>query len=115
MAVSDDDVRHVAGLARIGLDPERIPQLVRELNGILEHMEVLAAVESTAADATAADAAAADAAAADAAAATGESHGALRSDEPVRAVLAVERHEFAPAVRDGFFLVPRLSTHGDAE
>ena len=30
MAVSEDDVRHVAALARLGLEPGRIEPLVRE-------------------------------------------------------------------------------------
>ena len=41
MSVSEEDVRHVATLARLGLDPERIPTLVAELNVILAHMDVL--------------------------------------------------------------------------
>jgi aspartyl-tRNA(Asn)/glutamyl-tRNA(Gln) amidotransferase subunit C len=100
MAVSDDDVRHVAALARVGLDPARIPRLVRELNGILGHMEVLAAVDTSGVGAEVP---------------TGDPHTPLRADEAVPAVPAVERHAFAPETRDGFFLVPRLSTHGDPE
>ena len=46
MAVSDDDVRHVAALARLGSSRADVPSLVHELNGILEHMEVLARVET---------------------------------------------------------------------
>ena len=41
MSVTPDDVRHVARLARVGLDEQRIPSLVSELNGILAHMDVL--------------------------------------------------------------------------
>ena len=46
MAVTERDVRHVAALARLGIDPTRLPSLVAELNGILEHMEVLGRVET---------------------------------------------------------------------
>ena len=46
MAVSEDDVRHVASLARLAIDAKRLPSLVSELNGILEHMEELARVET---------------------------------------------------------------------
>lgn len=42
MAVSERDVRHVAQLARLGLDPARVEALVHELNGILAHMDALA-------------------------------------------------------------------------
>jgi aspartyl-tRNA(Asn)/glutamyl-tRNA(Gln) amidotransferase subunit C len=100
VAVSDDDVRHVASLARLGLDPGRIPQLVRELNGILAHMDVLAAVDTSAVDPIAT---------------FGEPATALRPDEPVPAAHTVQREAFAPHMKDGFFLVPRLSTHEDAE
>jgi aspartyl/glutamyl-tRNA(Asn/Gln) amidotransferase C subunit len=41
MAVSKDDVRHIAGLARIGVPEERLDTLVGELNGILGHMDAL--------------------------------------------------------------------------
>ena len=53
MAVSKDDVRHIAGLARIGVPDSRLDQLVTELNGILAHMEVLQKVESIGASASA--------------------------------------------------------------
>ena len=95
MAVSEDDVRKVAGLARLGVDESRIPSLVRELNGILDHMTVLEGVES----APAPDAA------------QGEQT-PMREDVPGRSVpLAHPRESFAPQMADGFFLVPRLATH----
>ena len=46
MAVSIDDVRHIAALARLGLSDERAASLVNELNGILTHMDVLARVKT---------------------------------------------------------------------
>ena len=94
-----DDVRHIAGLARLGLDPERIPSLVAELNRILEHMDALAAVPSRPEQRV-----------------TGVSAGGmpLREDVGPQIPLAQTRDEFAPAMRDGFFIVPRLATHEDA-
>ncbi len=98
MAVSERDVRHVADLARLGLDPARIASLVRELNGILAHMEVLAGVDPS------------------------EYQGLveqpdaslpLRADEGPQIPLARPREAVAPAMRDGFYLVPRLATHED--
>ena len=53
MAVSRDDVRHIAGLARIGVPEERLDALVGELNGILAHMDVLQKVPSAGAAAEA--------------------------------------------------------------
>ena len=98
MAVSDDDVRHVAALARVGLDPARIPSLVSELNGILEHMEALGAVETTGGGMV------------DGRGATTATP--MRTDSAGESVpLAVPREAFAPELRDGFFLVPRLETH----
>ena len=99
MAVTEQDVRHVASLARLGVDPARLPSLVSELNGILEHMEVLGAVETG-----------------DGGRETGESAQevtSLRPDSGSPIPLAAPRESFAPEMRDGFFLVPRLSTHED--
>ena len=44
MSVTNDDVRHIAALARLGLEPDRVALLATELNGILAHMDVLAGV-----------------------------------------------------------------------
>jgi len=37
-----------------------------------------------------------------------------RPDEPAADALLGAREDFAPAMRDGFFLVPRLAAHEDA-
>ena len=99
MAVTEQDVRHVADLARLGLDEARIPTLAAELNGILGHMEVLNAVDT-----------------ARVACATGVSSGGmpLRVDVGPAYPLAAPRESFAPAMRDGFLTVPRLATHAAA-
>jgi aspartyl-tRNA(Asn)/glutamyl-tRNA(Gln) amidotransferase subunit C len=98
VSVTPDDVRHIAALARIGLAPERIPSLVGELNRILEHVAVLSAVPTRPEHLV-----------------IGVSAGGmpLRHDAGPPLPLDVPRESFAPAVRDGFFLVPRLSTHED--
>lgn len=100
MAISEDDVRHVAALARLGLEPDRVTLLARELNGILAHMEAIAAVEARQAVVDA-----------------GLPRGGmlLRPDEGAQLPLDTPREALAPAMRDAFFLVPRLSTHEDAE
>ena len=96
MTVSEHDVRHIAALARLGLDAGRVPALVQELNGILDHMAALSKVSTT--NAVAVDG-------------VGSGGMPLRADEGPQLPLAHARESFAPAMRDGFFLVPRLATH----
>ena len=109
-AISRDDVRHIAGLARLGVPDDRLDGLVNELNGILAHMEVLQKVQSAGA------AAAADAL---------RPGMPLRPDERPSVKLERPISAIAPATRtadgapmpgfiDGFFVVPRLATHEDA-
>lgn len=100
MAVSEDDVRHVANLARLGLEPARTLKLVYELNGILGHMEILRSVNTDDVEPMAGP--------------PGESR-LTRPDEPSADLLLRTREEIAPASRDGFFLVPRLAAHEDAD
>ena len=102
MAVSEKDVLHIAALARLGVEPARLSSLVSELNEILAHMEVLGAVETGSRVVEGGSQTTAT---------------PLRSDGIGTSVpLAVPREEFAPEMRDGFFLVPRLATHeGDGE
>lgn len=99
MAVTPDDVRHIAGLARLALDAQRVPALVREINGILEHMEALRKVDTTGVQPTAG---------------VGDAGLALREDSGPPLPLERPPEGFAPAMREGFFVVPRLATHADA-
>jgi aspartyl-tRNA(Asn)/glutamyl-tRNA(Gln) amidotransferase subunit C len=96
MAVTLDDVRHIASLARLGVDADRLPALAEQLSAILGHMEVLQAVDVSA---VAGDEATPGM--------------ALRPDGGVQRPLAHPRESFAPLMRAGFFLVPRLATHED--
>ena len=97
MSVTLDDVRHVAALARIGIDGERAQTLVAELNTILEHMEVLSRVNVAGIDENV----------------DGGGGLPLRADVGPPAPLERPLEAIAPRTRDGFFLVPRLSTHED--
>lgn len=90
-------VARLASLARVGLPPERVPQLVAELNGILEHMDVLSAADV----------------ASGAAAEQSVEGMALRPDLPVGRAGSNTLAQIAPESRDGFVLVPRLSSHDD--
>ncbi len=98
MAVSREDVLHVAELARLNVPADRLEQLVEELNGILSHMDVLQRIETPSSthisienlDST-----------------------PLRSDWSGPLSMHTPRESFAPSMRDGFFVVPRLGTHED--
>ncbi len=98
MAVTIDDVRHIASLARLGVSDDRARGLVAELNTILEHMSILARVDTTAIDPLTA---------------IGAESAPLRGDSGPPVALQRPIAAFAPSERDGFFLVPRLSTHED--
>ena len=99
MAVTIDDVRHIAALARLGLTDERATVLVQEMNTILGHMDALSKVDT---------------------AGVQESIGVGARGLPVREdggpaiPLARSLDAFAPALRDGFLVVPRLATHESA-
>lgn len=100
MSVSLDDVRHIAALARLGLSDDRARALVAELNTILAHMDVLSNIDTSGIEPVGG---------------IGAAGMPLRPDEGPPIPLARERESFAPRMRDGFFLVPRLSTHEDPE
>ena len=103
MAVSRDDVRHVAALARLDVPDSLLPELVSQLNGILSHMDALAKVKTTGVMATAG---------------VGDAAMPLRADIGPPIPLLHPLESFAPQMRDGFILVPRLATHestGDDE
>ena len=99
MAVTHDDVRHVAELARLAVDESRLDHLVGELNSILVHMEALAQVDTREVE--------------QAAFKPVEST-ALRGDAGSPLKMMTPLQSFAPAVRDGFILVHRLATHEDS-
>ena len=100
MAVSIDDVRHIASLARLGLTEPRAAAIVNELNTILAHMDELAKVHT---------------AGVEEAIGVGAEGLPVRKDLGPPFPLARSLDAFAPSVRDGFFLVPRLSTHESTE
>jgi aspartyl-tRNA(Asn)/glutamyl-tRNA(Gln) amidotransferase subunit C len=100
MAVTVQDVRHVAMLARLGLTDERARELTKDLNTILEHMQVLGRVDTRGVEE---------------ASAFGGDGMRLREDRGPGIRLEESPEAFAPEMRDGFFLVPRLASHEDAE
>jgi aspartyl-tRNA(Asn)/glutamyl-tRNA(Gln) amidotransferase subunit C len=100
VAVTIDDVRHIATLARLGLTDARAAGIVAELNTILGHMDELAKV---------------DTAGVEEAVGVGAEGLPVRADTGPPFPLARSLDAFAPSVRDGFLLVPRLSTHESPE
>ncbi len=96
MTISIRDVHHIAALARLGLTEERGRALVVELNGILVHMDALSAVDTEGVQE---------------AIGVGARGLPARGDHGPPIPLARGLDAFAPSVRDGFHLVPRLSTH----
>ena len=99
MAITIDDVHHIARLARLGVSGAQAETLVRELNTILAHMDVLSRVDTTGVQAVSG---------------VGAAGLPLRADVGPQIPLDRAREDFAPRMQDGFFLVPRLATHDDA-
>jgi aspartyl-tRNA(Asn)/glutamyl-tRNA(Gln) amidotransferase subunit C len=99
MAVTHDDVRHVAELARLAVDEDRLDHLVAELNGILGHMDALAQVDTKEIELAAF-------VPSDSTPVRADSSGPLKMLAPLAS--------FAPSVKDGFILVHRLASHEDS-
>jgi len=99
VSVTIDDVKHVARLARLGVSESRAAELVSELNRILDHMAVLEKTETRGVAE---------------AAGVGAEGMPLRVDSGPPVPLARPLADFAPSVRDGLIIVPRLASHEDA-
>jgi aspartyl-tRNA(Asn)/glutamyl-tRNA(Gln) amidotransferase subunit C len=98
MTIKPDDVRHIAHLARLAVDEQRIEGIARELSSILDHMEVLQKVDTERLPAVSG---------------VGAGGTPLREDTGSPVKLERPLEAFAPQTRDGFFIVPRLATHED--
>lgn len=100
MSISLEEVRHIAALARLGISDERAQTIAAELSSILEHMQVLAKLDPP-----------------EARSSEGRVDAGMWLRPDVGPPIPLHRppSNFAPAMRDGFFLVPRLETHEDPE
>jgi aspartyl-tRNA(Asn)/glutamyl-tRNA(Gln) amidotransferase subunit C len=100
VSISLEEVRHIAALARLGISDERARVAAIELSSILDHMQVLSRVDMRGETDL-------------------ESSSAqgmfLRPDDGPPIPLFRPPASFAPEMRDGFLLVPRLATHEDTE
>ncbi|HXN91127.1 MAG TPA: Asp-tRNA(Asn)/Glu-tRNA(Gln) amidotransferase subunit GatC [Candidatus Sulfotelmatobacter sp.] len=93
MPLSKDEVRHVAMLARIGLEPGDEEFYAEQLSGILEHIDRLQQVDTDAIPPTAQ---------------VVEVAATLRDDEPRPCLDQAEALANAPAAVEGFFRVPSI-------
>jgi aspartyl-tRNA(Asn)/glutamyl-tRNA(Gln) amidotransferase subunit C len=100
MAVTREGVLHVAALARLGMTDERAETFTAQLNTILGHMEVLSKVDANKLEPVVG---------------IGADPMPLRADKGPSVALARKLEDFAPSLKDGFLLVPRLSTHESAD
>ncbi len=93
MPLSKDEVRHVAVLARIGLEPGDEEFYADQLSGILRHIERLQQLDTEDIPPTAQ---------------VVEVQSRLREDEPRPCLSQEEALANAPAAVDGFFRVPSI-------
>ncbi|HSP08684.1 MAG TPA: Asp-tRNA(Asn)/Glu-tRNA(Gln) amidotransferase subunit GatC [Candidatus Dormibacteraeota bacterium] len=93
MPLSRDEVRHVAMLARIGLEPGEEDFYAEQLSGILRHIDRLQEVDTDAIPPTAQ---------------VVEVANRLREDEPRPSLLQADALANAPAAVEGFFRVPSI-------
>src|SRR5258706_9884829 len=96
MAVTREDVLHIAELARLGVDHARADELTKELSAILAHMDVLSRVDTTGVPAT-----------------TGIG-GEGTPPRPLcggAALMGKRPQSVAPSVRGGFFILPPFAAH----
>jgi aspartyl-tRNA(Asn)/glutamyl-tRNA(Gln) amidotransferase subunit C len=93
MPLSKDEVRHVAMLARIGLEPGDEEFYAEQLSGILEHIDRLQELDTEAIPPTAQ---------------VVEVANILREDVPRPGLSQADALANAPAAVDGFFRVPSI-------
>jgi aspartyl-tRNA(Asn)/glutamyl-tRNA(Gln) amidotransferase subunit C len=93
MAVTLKDVEHVARLARLAFSEEEKQRLTTQLNAILEHMEQLNALDTSAVEPLAQ---------------VVESANVLRDDVIVPGLTRAEAMRNAPQRNEKFFKVPKV-------
>src|SRR2546426_10776131 len=93
MPLSKDEVRHVAMLARLGLEAGDVEFYAEQLSGILEHIDRLQEVDTDAIPPTAQ---------------VVEVTNPLREDVPRPGLTQEEALANAPAAVNGFFRVPSI-------
>ncbi|MUV86105.1 Asp-tRNA(Asn)/Glu-tRNA(Gln) amidotransferase subunit GatC [Natronomonas sp. CBA1123] len=89
MTVDDEEVRHVASLARVDLDDEEVELFVEQFGDILEYFEALDDVPEVEREAELAN--------------------VMRPDEVRESLSQEEALENAPETEDGYFKGPKVS------
>lgn len=93
MKITDQEVLHVAGLSRLKLDEHELKRFLRELNAIVDYMDMLAQIDT--------------AGVAETVHATTLTR-ALRQDIPERSQERAAALANAPSQREGKIMVPRV-------
>lgn len=93
MAISEEQVRHVALLARLALTDEQVHVLADQLSSILDHIETMQELDLADVPATA-----------HAVSVTNS----VRPDEVVPGLSREDALRNAPKQRDGYFVIPRI-------
>lgn len=93
MALTDDDVRQIARLSRIAIDPSQLPEYRRDLGRILEMFEALADVDTADIEPMAHPL---------------EIEQRLRADEVTEGNERETFQKIAPQVADGLYVVPKV-------
>ena len=93
MAISPEDVRDIAHLARLGVDEDRLEEYASELSRVLSLVEQMNAVDTTGVEPLAHP---------------GNAAARLREDAVTETNQRDELQAPAPAVEQGLFLVPKV-------
>jgi Asp-tRNA(Asn)/Glu-tRNA(Gln) amidotransferase C subunit len=112
------EVLAVARLARLSFAADEVDRLASELTAILRHADALRTVVEEAAAASSMEgtpSVPADMASSSDPVARGPENPPLRADAPGADPLRLPPARLASDWRDGFFTVPRLRTHDDAQ
>lgn len=90
MALTVEEVRHIAALARVAVTPEEVERLRAELSGILEHFQVLNDIDTSDVPPTAQSL---------------NLHSVQRADEVQPSLARTEALRNAPRTEDGYIRV----------
>jgi aspartyl-tRNA(Asn)/glutamyl-tRNA(Gln) amidotransferase subunit C len=93
MSVSREDVLRIAQLAELDVEEEQLPEMAAQMSRILDYVAQLSAIPSNGTVKTLVP---------------GPDAIRFRPDEVAPPPLAFGPDEFAPAFKEGFFVVPKL-------